>query len=117
MWQAGAFSKHLVVRAAAAPATVSAAVQQALRAVDPTVAVEHVMTLGDIRSGSLAPRTFAMNLLVAFALVACVLTLGGIYGVLSLSVAARRREIAIRTAIGAAKENVLGKNLHAFKIA
>ncbi|MGD8602843.1 MAG: FtsX-like permease family protein [Gemmatimonadota bacterium] len=82
--------------------------QGALRAVDPTVAVEHVMTLGDIRADSLAPRTFAMVLLIAFAGVACLLTLGGLYGVLSLSVAARRREIAIRTAIGAARETVVG---------
>jgi putative ABC transport system permease protein len=40
-------------------------------------------------------------LLVGFAVVGSVLTLVGIYGVLSLSVAARRREIAIRAAVGA----------------
>lgn len=108
LWQAGAFSKHLVVRSRADPSAVAAGVQQALRAVAPTVAVEHVVTLQEIRADSLAPRTFAMNLLVGFALVACILTLGGIYGVLSLSVASRKREIAIRTAIGAARQTVLG---------
>ena len=41
------------------------------------------------------------KLLVGFAVVASVLTLVGIYGVLSLSMAARRREIAVRAAIGA----------------
>jgi len=44
-------------------------------------------TLEQIRSDSLASRTFAMQLLVGFSLVGSVLTLVGIYGVLSLSVA------------------------------
>jgi putative ABC transport system permease protein len=78
-----------------------AAVQRELRSIDPTVAVENVRTLEEIRGDSLASRTFAMQLLAGFAVVGSVLTLVGIYGILSLSVAARRREIAIRTAVGA----------------
>ncbi len=75
-----------------------AAIQRELRSVDPTVAVENVRTLEQIRGDSLASRTFAMQLLVGFSVVGSVLTLVGIYGVwLSLSVASRRREIAIRT--------------------
>ncbi len=101
LWQASAFSKHLVIRTAADPRSLMAAVQRELRSIDPTVAVENVRTLEQIRGDSLASRTFAMQLLVGFALVGSVLTLVGIYGVLSLSVAARRREIAIRTAVGA----------------
>jgi putative ABC transport system permease protein len=106
-WQAGAFSKHLVVRTAGDPGSIGVAVQQALRAVAPTVAVENIQTLDQIRGASLASRTFAMQLLVSFAVVACILTLAGIYGMLSLSVTSRRREIAIRTAMGAEKHNVL----------
>ena len=75
--------------------------QRELRSVDPTVAVESPKTLEQIRGDSLASRTFAMQLLVGFSLVGSVLTLVGIYGVLSLSVASRRREFAIRTAVGA----------------
>ena len=47
-----------------------------------------------------------MQLLVGFSLVGSVLTLVGIYGVLSLSVASRRREIAIRTAVGAERRDI-----------
>ena len=47
-----------------------------------------------------------MQLLVGFSIVGSVLTLVGIYGVLSLSVAARRREIAIRTAVGARQSDI-----------
>jgi putative ABC transport system permease protein len=101
LWQASAFSKHLIVRTAADPRALTAAVQRELRAIDPTVAIENVKTLDEIRGDSLASRTFAMQLLVGFSLVGSVLTLVGIYGVLSLSVAGRRREIAIRTAVGA----------------
>ncbi len=106
LWQAGAFSKHLVVRTAADPVTIAAAVQRELRAVNPTVAVENVKTLAQIRGDSLASRTFAMQLLVGFSVVGSVLTLVGIYGVLSLSVASRRREIAIRAAVGAERRDI-----------
>jgi putative ABC transport system permease protein len=106
LWQAGAFSKHLVVRTAADPVAIGTAIQAELRAVDPTAAVENVKTLEDIRGDSLASRTFAMQLLVGFSAVGSVLTLIGIYGVLSLSVASRRREIAIRTAVGAERRDI-----------
>jgi putative ABC transport system permease protein len=106
LWQAQAFSKDLVVRTTADPRSVMAAVQRELRAVDPTVAVENVKTLDEIRSESLASRTFAMQLLVGFSLVGSVLTLVGIYSVLALSVASRRREIAIRAAVGADRRHI-----------
>ncbi|MEO8663007.1 MAG: ABC transporter permease [Bryobacteraceae bacterium] len=105
-WQATPFSKHLVIRTASDPQSLISAVQKELRAVDPTVAVEHVKTLDQIRGDSLASRAFAMQLLAGFALVGSVLTLVGIYGVLALSVASRRREIAIRTAVGAAQADI-----------
>jgi putative ABC transport system permease protein len=101
LWQAGAFSKDLVIRAVADPRTVMADVQRELRGVDPTVAVENIKTLDQVRADSVAARTFAMRLLVGFSIVASILTLVGVYGVLSLSVASRRREIAVRSAIGA----------------
>jgi putative ABC transport system permease protein len=47
-----------------------------------------------------------MQLLVGFSVVGSVLTLIGIYGVLALSVASRRREIAIRTAVGAQRRDI-----------
>jgi len=106
LWQAGAFSKHLVVRTTADPRSVVVAVERALRSVDPTAAIENVKTLEQIRDESLASRTFAMHLLAGFAVVGSVLTLVGIYGVLSLSVASRRRELAIRSAVGAQQKDI-----------
>jgi putative ABC transport system permease protein len=106
LWQATAFSKHLVIRTTADPRAVLLAVERELRAVDPTAAIENPKTLEQIRDDSLASRTFAMQLLVGFSVVGSVLTLVGIYGVLSLSVASRRRELAIRSAVGAEQKDI-----------
>jgi len=106
LWQATAFSKHLVVRTTGDPRTVLVAIERELHAIDPTAAVELPKTLAQIRDESLAARTFAMQLLAGFSAVGSVLTLVGIYGVLSLSVAARRRELAIRSAVGAEQKDI-----------
>ncbi len=105
-WQAGPFSKHLVIRTSAEPETIASAVQHELRAIEPTVAVEHVETMEKIRDESVASRTFATQLLTGFSLMGSLLTLIGIYGVLSLSVASRRREIVIRAAVGAERRDI-----------
>ena len=106
LWQATAFSKHLVIRTAADPRTMVAAVERELRSVDPTAAIENVKTLEQIRDESLSSRTFAMHLLTGFSAVGSLLTLVGIYGVLSLSVASRRKELAIRSAMGAQQTDI-----------
>ena len=105
-WQNGAFSKHLVARTIGEPRAMAETIRRELRAIDPTVSVEHIKTLEQIRSDSVASRTFAMNLLTAFALAACALATIGIYGVLSLAVGSRQTEIAIRMAVGAERGDV-----------
>lgn len=108
LWQMSPFTKDLVVRTSSDPRSLIVAVQRELRAIDPTVALEQVKTLEEIRTDSIAPQTFAMRLLVGFSLAGTVLALVGIYGVLSLSVGSRKREMAIRTAIGAQRNDLLG---------
>ena len=108
LWQLGSFTKHLIIRTASDPRLLIAAVQRELRAIDPTVAIEHIKTLDRIRADSIASQTFAMRLLVGFSLVASGLALVGIYGVLSLSLGSRSREIAIRIAVGAQPNNIIG---------
>lgn len=106
LWQASAFSKHLLVRTAANPRTVINAIRREIHGVLPTAAVENVKTLQEVRDDSLATRIFAMQLLAGFSVIGTVLTLVGIYGILSLSVAARRRELAIRAAVGASVRDI-----------
>jgi putative ABC transport system permease protein len=106
--QNGAFSKHLVVRAAGDPLALAPQVRDALRALQPTVAVEHVTTMDAIRRESTAAQIFALRLLAGFGLVATLLAAVGLYGVLSLSVGARTKELAVRQAIGARRSQVVG---------
>ena len=106
-WQSGAFSKHLVVRTQTDPRSLMASVQKELREIDPTVSVEKIKTLEQIRADSVASQSFTMKVLVGFALAACVLAAVGIYGVLSIAVGSRRTEIAIRMAVGAQRSDVL----------
>jgi putative ABC transport system permease protein len=107
-WQHGAFSKHLVLRAAGDPGAIAASVRRELRTIDPTAAVEHLTTMSEIRRESVAPWTFAMRLLAGFAVAATFLSLVGLYGVLSLSVGSRIKEIGVRKAIGAQGHQIVG---------
>jgi ABC-type antimicrobial peptide transport system permease subunit len=49
-----------------------------------------------------------MTLLAAFAVVAVFLAMAGLYGLMSYSVAQRRREIGIRMALGSSAQSILG---------
>ena len=107
LWQSRATSKHLVVRTEGDPIAVAGRVREAIRAVDPSAAVENVKTMTEVREASVASRTFAMHLLVGFSVVATILALVGLYGVLSLSVGSRVREMAVRKAIGAQRTEIV----------
>lgn len=107
LWQNRATSKHLVVRTSGDPIAMAGRVREAIHEVDPTAAVDNVKTMSTVRDESVASRVFAMHLLVGFSVVATLLALVGLYGVLSLSVGSRIKEMAVRKAVGAQHTQVV----------
>jgi putative ABC transport system permease protein len=66
-----------------------------------------VVTLEEVITASVAVRRFQVTLLIAFASVAMLLALVGIFGVLSHSVRQRTVELGIRMALGAPQRSIL----------
>ncbi|HEX5048253.1 MAG TPA: ABC transporter permease [Gammaproteobacteria bacterium] len=81
-------------------------VQQAVWSVNPNLPVSRLRTMQDVYDGSLTRTTLTLGLLAVASGVALVLGVIGLYGVLAYAVARRRREIAIRLALGAQQRAV-----------
>lgn len=93
-------SMYLVVREAAGR-DVTRAVRDVLQDLAPNVALFNVDTLSNRVLQSVRLRRFIAWLLSAFAGIGLILAALGLYGLLAYSVELRRREIAIRIALGA----------------
>jgi len=102
-WQLVSF----FVRTDGDPRSVFSSLPAAVRAVDPERPLEGVRTLEDlIASATVAPRALSALLALA-ALVALLISSLGVYGVTAAATSARKRELAIRAAIGAEPAGLL----------
>ena len=92
---------RFVVRTGNDPSALIGRARDVLRAVDPGLPMDEIATLEDVVSGALAEDRFITLLASAFALLAALLAVVGVYGVTAQAAQGWQREFAVRLAVGA----------------
>ena len=103
---------HLLVRFEGAEGAVAASVRAAARDIHPLNGAATVVSMRTAVSRESAPWRFLMRVFVAFALLAATLATSGLAAIVTLTGAARRRELAVRAALGAEAARLQALVLH-----
>jgi len=94
------------IRADSNVAALASAVTRIAHRIAPTVPIDRVWTIAQIKDRSIAPRRLNAQLLSLFSVLAVIIAAVGIAGVLAFSVSARTNEIGIRMSLGADRGRV-----------
>ncbi|HXB67125.1 MAG TPA: ABC transporter permease [Candidatus Acidoferrales bacterium] len=97
----------MVARGSGDAGAIVKSVERAVWSVNRNQALEHPMTVEQIKTESLMSRRLPTMLLGGFAILAMLLACAGIYGVLSLVTASRTQELGIRVALGASRGDLV----------
>ena len=98
---------EFMVRTRGDAAALTAAIKQTLRDIDPRLPLINPGTLRDVMKASIARQQVAMALVGAFAALALVIAVLGVYSVMAYAVIGRTREFGIRQALGASDRSIL----------
>jgi macrolide transport system ATP-binding/permease protein len=96
-----------ILRTAGDPEPFGALAARVVRDVDASASVDHVRTISQQVDAALVNERLLATLSTAFGLLALLLATVGLYGVTAYGVARRRREMAIRLALGASRRTVV----------
>jgi putative ABC transport system permease protein len=96
------------VRTASAHVPAVGHIRDILKEIDPTIPLHDVHSLDMRMNGTIRQERFATAFLTVFAVIALILTVVGIYGVVSFSMRQRFQEIGVRMALGASKRHITG---------
>jgi predicted permease len=97
----------LLVRTPGDAASVAPALRAIVRELDPRMPNAEVHDVTASRADAAGGQRFNLGLLGAFAAIALTLAVTGVYAMLSFAASARRRELAIRLALGANGSNIV----------
>jgi putative ABC transport system permease protein len=97
-----------VLRADGEPRALAALVRQEISKLDRELALEGIEPMEALVSDVVAPQRLSTALVGAFAAIALLLASVGLYGLLAYTIAQRRREMAVRIALGANRYTVVG---------
>jgi predicted permease len=98
---------HMIVHAAGDPPSLTPRVREIAATVDPALHISRVQRLDQVTDSTLWVLGLWLRITLGVTAVAILLSLAGIYAVLSFTVARRTREIGVRVALGAPRGRVI----------
>lgn len=101
------FSPSWIVRTRGAIPNLEQKMRQAIATVDPRLPFSAFHNIDQLRGEALGEQRYQATLFSAFAGLAILLCALGVYGLIAQSVAQRTREMGIRLALGATRQNIV----------